>query len=136
MQVLVINQFFWPDTAATSQLLTDVTRGIDPSVHAVTVLCGTPDYGAVDMDLPPRVKIVRSSGLAFSRGKIGRLVSYASFFAGAAVRGILGPKPALVLTLTTPPLISLLGTLLKSMRGSRHFIWEMDLYYILTLRWI
>ena len=128
MQVLVINQFFWPDTAATSQFLTDVARGINPSIHAVTVLCGTPDYGAVDMDRPPRVKITRSGGFAFSRGKIGRLVSYASFFAGAAVRGILGPKPALVLTLTTPPLISLLGTLLKSLRGSRHFIWEMDLY--------
>jgi glycosyltransferase involved in cell wall biosynthesis len=128
MQVLVINQFFWPDTAATSQLLTDVARGINPSVHPVTVLCGTSDYGAVDMDHPPRVTIARSGGLPFSRGKIGRLVSYASFFAGAAVRGILGPKPALVLTLTTPPLISLLGTLLKSLRGSRHFIWEMDLY--------
>jgi len=128
MHILVINQFFWPDTAATGQLLTDVTRGIDLKVHSVTVLCGTPDYGAVDMDSPPRVKIMRSGGLPFSRGKIGRVVSYASFFAGAAVRGILGPKPALVLTLTTPPLISLLGTLLKSMRGSRHFIWEMDLY--------
>ena len=128
MQVLVINQFFWPDTAATSQLLTDVARGINPSIHPVTVLCGTSDYGVVDMDHPPRVTIARSGGLAFSRGKIGRLVSYASFFAGAAVRGVLGRKPALVLTLTTPPLISLLGTLLKSLRGSRHFIWEMDLY--------
>ena len=46
----------------------------------------------------------------------------------AAMRGVRGPKPALVLTLTTPPLISLLGTFLKSLRGSRHFIWEMDLY--------
>jgi colanic acid biosynthesis glycosyl transferase WcaI len=128
MQVLVINQFFWPDTAATGQLLTDVTRAMDPKVHAVTVLCGTSGYGAVDTASMPRVKIVRSGGLAFSRGKIGRVVSYASFFAGAAVRGFRGPTPALVLTLTTPPLISLLGTLLKSLRGSRHFIWEMDLY--------
>ena len=128
MQVLVINQFFWPDTAATGQLLTDVTRGMDPKVHAVTVLCGMSGYGAVDTSSMPRVKIVRSGGVVFSRGKIGRVVSYASFFAGAAVRGFRGPKPALVLTLTTPPLISLLGTLLKSMRGSRHFIWEMDLY--------
>jgi colanic acid biosynthesis glycosyl transferase WcaI len=128
MQVLVINQFFWPDTAATAQLLTDVVRGIDPTLHAVTVLCGTADYGAVNVDSPPPVKIMRSQGLAFSRGKIGRLISYASFFAGAAVRGVWGPKPALVLTLTTPPLISLVGTLLKRLRGSRHFIWEMDLY--------
>jgi glycosyltransferase involved in cell wall biosynthesis len=85
-------------------------------------------YGAVDTSSMPQVKIVRSGGVLFSRGKIGRVVSYASFFAGAAVRGFRGPKPALVLTLTTPPLISLLGTLLKSLRGSRHFIWEMDLY--------
>jgi glycosyltransferase involved in cell wall biosynthesis len=56
------------------------------------------------------------------------VVSYASFFAGAAAHAVRGPKPALVLTLTTPPLISLLGTLLKTLRGSRHFIWEMDLY--------
>src|SRR3984957_107340 len=124
MQVLVINQFFWPDTAATSQLLTDVARGINPSTHPVTVLCGTSDYGMADMDPPPRVTIARSGGLAFSRGKLGRLVSYASFFAGAAVRGILGRKPALVLTLTTPPPISLLWSLLNSLRGSRHFIWE------------
>lgn len=128
MHVVVINQFFWPDTAATGQLLTDVTRGMDSKIRSVTVLCGTSDYGAVDAVSPPRVKILRSGGVAFSRGKIGRIASYASFFAGAAIRGIRGPKPALVLTLTTPPLISLLGTVLKSLRGSRHFIWEMDLY--------
>jgi len=128
MQVLLINQFFWPDTAATGQLLTDVTRGIDPEVHAVTVLCGTSTYGVVDTVSPPQVKIVQCGGVAFSRGKIGRVVSYASFFVGAAIQGIRGRKPALVVTLTTPPLISLLGTFLKSLLGSRHFIWEMDVY--------
>ena len=128
MQVLLVNQFFWPDTAATGQLLTDVARGIDPALHAVTVLCGMSTYGVVDSASPPSVKIVQCGGVAFSRGKIGRVVSYGSYFVGAAVRGVLGPKPALVVTLTTPPLIALLGTLLKSFRGSRHFIWEMDLY--------
>jgi colanic acid biosynthesis glycosyl transferase WcaI len=128
MQVLFINQFFWPDTAATGQLLTDITRDIDPKVHAVTVSCGASLYGAKDTASPPPVKIVQSGRVAFSRGKIGRVISYASFFAGAAIRGVRGPKPALVVTLTTPPLISLLGMLLKSLRGSRHFIWEMDVY--------
>ena len=128
MHILAINQFFWPDTAATGQLLADVAQLLDPEVHVMTVLCGASDYGAVDTASPPRVKIVRLGGVAFSRGKIGRVTSYASFFAAAALRGILGPKPALVLTLTTPPLICLLGTLVKRMRGSRHYIWEMDLY--------
>jgi colanic acid biosynthesis glycosyl transferase WcaI len=112
MQVLLINQFFWPDTAATGQLLANVARGIDPEIHAVTVLCGTSTYGVVDTVSPPPVKIMQCGGVSFSRGKIGRVVSYASFFAGAAIRGVRGPKPALVVTLTTPPLISLLGTVL------------------------
>src|ERR1700687_1329513 len=100
MHILVINQFFWPDTAATGQLLTDVTRAIDPKIHAVTVLCGASDYGAVDTDSPPPVKIVRLGGMRFSRSKLGRVVSYASFFAGAVVRVVREPKPAVVLTLT------------------------------------
>jgi len=129
MHILVINQFFWPDAAPTGQLLTDVIRGVDPDIHFVTVLCGSSNYAAEDkIAPPPRVKIVRSGWIPFSRGRIGRILSYAAFFAGALVRGIAEPKPALVLTLTTPPLISLLGTLLKILRGSRHIIWEMDLY--------
>ena len=32
------------------------------------------------------------------------------------------------MTLTTPPLLSLIGTYLKKVRGSNHFIWEMDVY--------
>src|ERR1700722_595061 len=128
MQVLFINQFFWPDTAATGQLLTDVAREIDPDLHAVTVLCGRSVYGAVDSVFPPPVRIVKSGDVAFSRGRIGRVTSYAAFFVGAMIEGVRGPKPALVLTLTTPPLISLLGTLLKSLRGAQHFIWEMDVY--------
>lgn len=128
MRVLLINQFFWPDTAATGQLLTDVAREIDPQSHSVTVLCGKSVYGAVDAVSPPAVKIVQCSNRAFSRGKFGRVLSYASFLLGSMVQGIRSPRPELVLTLTTPPLISLVGTVLKRVRGARHFIWEMDVY--------
>jgi glycosyltransferase involved in cell wall biosynthesis len=128
MQILLINQFFWPDSAATGQLLTDVARGIDPDLHKVTVLCSHSSYGTIDNGSPPPVKVVHCGGSTFNRGKFGRVVSYASFLVSAAIRGMLASKPELVVTLTTPPLISLLGTLLKTARGSRHFIWEMDVY--------
>src|SRR5215469_10445605 len=127
MRILAINQFFWPDSAATGQLLTDLTELIDPKLHEVTVVCGVPDYGAIDAACPPRVQIVRLGNVGFSRGKIRRLVSYATLFWAAAIRA-LREKPDIVLTLTTPPLICLLGTVLKRLRGSRHFIWEMDVY--------
>jgi colanic acid biosynthesis glycosyl transferase WcaI len=128
VRVLLINQFFWPDTAATGQLLTDVARDINPDSHTVTVLCGNSPYGALDAGAQPPGKIVQCGGTTFSRGKIGRVMSYASFLTGAAMKSIRQPRPDLVVTLTTPPLISLVGTLLKTMRGSQHFIWEMDIY--------
>src|SRR5215471_5535379 len=128
MRVLLINQFFWPDTAATAQLLTDVSRAIDPNAHTVTVLCGNSAYGTTVVGTPPPTKIVHCGGMAFSRGKIGRVISYASFLVSAVMQGLREPRPDLVVTLTTPPLISLLGTALKTLRGSRHVIWEMDVY--------
>ena len=64
----------------------------------------------------------------FSRGKIRRVVSYASFMGGAAWNALRAPRADVVVTLTTPPLVSLLGTALKIMRGSRHYSWEMDVY--------
>ena len=38
------------------------------------------------------------------------------------------PRFDVVVTLTTPPLIGLMGTLLKRLRGSRHVYWSMDLH--------
>ena len=128
MRILIINQFFWPDTAATGQLLSDLTRVVDPENHVVTVFCGAAQYGSVNTGSPPPVEIVRFGRIDFSRVRLRRLFSYGSFFLGAAVRAVRTPKPDIVLTLTTPPLISLLGTLVKQLRGVRHFVWEMDLY--------
>jgi glycosyltransferase involved in cell wall biosynthesis len=57
-----------------------------------------------------------------------RIASYATFLASAALRTLRIPAPDIILTLTTPPLLGLVGMLAKRFRGSRHFIWEMDLY--------
>ncbi len=129
MRILLLNQFFWPDSAATSQLLTDLARGLAEAGHEVYAIAADGGYAPdADGEAPPPVRIVRVKALPFARGKLGRVLSYASFYVGAAVEGLRLPRPDLVLTLTTPPLLALLGTLLKRMRGSRHFIWEMDMY--------
>jgi glycosyltransferase involved in cell wall biosynthesis len=61
-------------------------------------------------------------------GFAARLASYATFYAGALWHALAGPRPDVVLTLTTPPLLSLAGALAKVVRGVGHFIWEMDVY--------
>lgn len=129
MRILLLNQFFWPDTAATSQLLTDLARGLAERGHEIFVIAGDSGYGETDgAEGAPSVTLCRVRSLPFLRGTLGRVLSYASFYLGAALRALTLPRPDLVVTLTTPPLLSLLGNGVKLLRGSRHVIWEMDVY--------
>lgn len=128
MNILLINQFFWPDSAATSQFLTDVARDLSAHGHEVTVFCGKSRYAPPTSSEAPGVKICRLGQFPFTHGIAARLLSYSSFLASACWHGLRIPKPDLVVTLTTPPLLSTVGTLLKQTRGSQHFIWEMDVY--------
>jgi glycosyltransferase involved in cell wall biosynthesis len=129
MRILFINQFFWPDSSATSQQLTDLATGLAELGNQVTVLCGEGGYANVSAgEVPPPVKIIRVKALPFAKTKLVRLLSYLSFYASAFLRGLTAPKADVVVSLTTPPLISLLGSAIKMLRGSRHFIWEQDIY--------
>ena len=133
MHTLVINQFFWPDTAPTGALLTDVARSLQANV---TAICGPPDYADIDSPTPPPpARIVQTRSTQFARSRFGRVMSYATFFTGALWKAARIEAPELVLTLSTPPLASLIGTAIKSLRVTRpatvhirHIIWEMDLY--------
>jgi glycosyltransferase involved in cell wall biosynthesis len=130
MHIAFLNQFFWPDTAATGQLLADLSRAIGAEESGVktTVICGKSDYGIQDTTSPPPSRILRAGCLRFSRGVLGRLLSYGSFIAGAVWNSYRIERPDIIITLTTPPLISVLGRMIKLMRDCEHYIWEMDVY--------
>jgi glycosyltransferase involved in cell wall biosynthesis len=128
MRILLLNQFFHPDTAPTSQLLTDLARELAFLGHEITVICGSSDYAQQNAGAPPPVTILRSKPLPFSHSLLGRIASYATFLAASTALSLRGPAPDVIVTLTTPPLLSLIGRLVNRVRGSQHFIWEMDLY--------
>ena len=130
MRILTINQFFWPDVAATGQLLSDVARHLSAEGHDVTVICSGGSYTQAGRDTgdPPPVRILRVPGPPFQRGAKGRLVSYLMFFGGVVLYSFRVPRPEVVVTMTTPPLLAIAGTILKMIRGSRHYIWEMDVF--------
>jgi colanic acid biosynthesis glycosyl transferase WcaI len=130
MKITFLNQFFWPDTAATGQLLADLCRfiGADDTLIKTTVICGNSDYGTKDTTSPPPSRILRIGSLRFSRGLVSRLFSYGSFLAGAVWDSYRIERPDIIVTMTTPPLLSVLGRMIKLMRGCEHYIWEMDVY--------
>jgi glycosyltransferase involved in cell wall biosynthesis len=126
--VLVFNQFFFPDAVATSQLLTDVARALVEEGHSVRAICGRGGYAGENGGELPGVSIVRTWALPFGHGAAARVLSYLSYLCGAIWHGLRGPRPDVVVTLTTPPVLSLVGWLVRAARGGRHYIWEMDVY--------
>lgn len=129
MRILLLNQFFWPDSAPTGALAADVVRELAARGHQVTVLCSAESYSDASADRPaPPAEIVRAGSARYSRRTAGRLLSWTSFLLAAAWRSLRLAPPDLVLAMTTPPGLALIGLLLKRRFGSRLWIWEMDLY--------
>lgn len=131
MHFLLLNQFFAPDQAPTGQLLADVARALVAEGHSVRVVCSRVTYEPVDpvgQHCLEQADIRRVGGLSFGRNRASRVASYAAFFLGALRYSVFGRRPDVILTLTTPPLLSLTGTLATLLRGARHVIWEMDVY--------
>ncbi len=134
MRVLFINQFFYPDVAATAQLLTDVAEDLAAAGVEVTVVTGRRSYSDGRSLGPAKeiyrgVRIRRVQGVALRRNAVWcRYVSYAAFWIAAAARCAMLPRHDVVVPLTTPPLLSFLGAVLKRVRGSRLICWSMDVY--------
>ena len=133
-RVLFVNQYYWPDHASTAQHLTDLAESMAASGFECHVLCarGTYEPGTPP---PPRreerngVVIHRVRATSLGRGSIlKRMTDYLSFYVGAILNALALPRYDAVVTLTTPPIIGLIGTLLRKLRGSCHVFWSMDLH--------
>ena len=65
----------------------------------------------------------------FKKGRIlTRLIDFGLFHFLALYRALTLPRQDVVVCLTTPPFIGLVGMLTKTIRGSRYIQYEMDLY--------
>ena len=124
MRILIINQYYHPDIAATAQLCADLGEDLARRGHRVTALAGTAAYRAPhdgERALPPArlglrgehrgVRIVRvpvpdSSTLAALAGPAalaGRAPGYLSFLGGAPRRVLSPGGPRVGLAPSTPP---------------------------------
>ena len=134
MRILLLNQFYPPDVAATGQLLDDLARGLAQRGHEVNVICSRGSYdGGSRKYLRYRqtngVGVHRVNALSFGRAnKMGRLADYLSFYVLALLKAIRFPRADICISLTTPPFIGLIAVLLKRLRGTRFVLWVMDVY--------
>lgn len=134
MRFLFINQYYSPDYAATAQQMADLCERLAELGHDVHVLASRSLYDGRQMELAEYevIKGVHVHRVGLSTGKRDRirerLEGYLSFYLKAFAKAHTLPTPDIVVTLTTPPLISLLGTWLRFLRRARFVYWVMDVY--------
>jgi len=134
MRVLLINQTFYPDVAATAQHGHDLARYLVAQGHEVSVIASRSIYGKAGKALPAYEKV---DGIEIHRvgrsiygkaGLLARSTDFALFYALTALKALEIGRHDVSICFTTPPFISLLGLLLRAMRGTRLVYWVMDLY--------
>lgn len=132
--ILFVNQHYWPDVAATGQHLTDLAEYLQSQGYDVEVITSTSRYEGGGLEVPLEevhegVTISRFRSPGFGRdGTLGRLTDYAVFFLRAFLRILRAPHKDLLVLLTTPPLLPVLGLMTSVLKGQPYAIWSMDLH--------
>src|SRR5438067_11610301 len=133
MKILLLNQAFWPDVVASAQQLTMLARRSSERGHQVTVIASARGYDNAAASFPRRerwhsIDIVRiSSFRAAKKHRWQRALNFASFLFACAARLIVTPRQDVVIALTSPPLISWLGSLFVRLKGGELIFWLLDL---------
>jgi glycosyltransferase involved in cell wall biosynthesis len=133
MKILLLNQCFYPDVVSTAQHASDLVAALAERGHDVTVVAGTRAYDNPSVKFSKEehwrgARILRVPCLALGKtAKWRRAANFASFIFSCIVRILFLPRFDVVMALTSPPLISLLGALYVKLKGGRFIFWVMDL---------
>ncbi len=124
-RVLLISELFDPSTAATAQLMSDLAHGLSQRGWAVTVLTATAGKA-----LPfPVKRLAGPMGPAAGVSVVGKALRGLRFLAGTSLWCLRhGQRGDVVLIVSNPPFIGLLGPLLLRIRGMPYVFLFQDLF--------
>jgi glycosyltransferase involved in cell wall biosynthesis len=134
LRILMLNQVFWPDVAATAQHAFDLASFLVRNGDDVTAIASRSIYGQTggalaEYESRDGIEIHRVGSSVFGKGGIlSRAFDFVSFNVACLAKALALPRHDVVVCLTTPPFIALIGVLLRWMKGSRFVFWTMDLY--------
>ncbi|HMF94150.1 MAG TPA: glycosyltransferase family 4 protein [Vicinamibacterales bacterium] len=133
MRICFFNRSYWPDQAATGQLLTELAEDLVAQYDdQVTVVAGRALHGASGHGAPRRaispvtreerrgVVIRRANGTRMRpRRFAARAANYVSYFAAATVASVGIGRPDVVVSLTDPPIVGMAALWAARRAGSR-----------------
>jgi glycosyltransferase involved in cell wall biosynthesis len=135
MHILLLNEYYPPDTSATARMAAQVAERLAQR-HDVTVLAGRPSYDPDEFyPFAPLHRTIRNhvavecvGSTIYPRHQMRRRVSnYLSYLALATPRA-LALRPDLILAMTDPPVAGIAGAFIARLAG-RPFVYNIrDLY--------
>lgn len=133
MRILLLNQCFHPDHVSTAMHLTDLAVALADAGHQVTAVSASRGYDNPEVRYAVRetwrgidIRRIWTPGLG-KKAKWRRFVDFAIFWANATRILLFLPRQDVTVCLTSPPLISTLGTVMARLKGGAVIPWVMDL---------
>ncbi len=129
MKILFINRVYPPASGVTGQLLADLAPALVEQGFEVTVLTTLPDTAIPVSESIRGVQVERVRGLPFTHDVIWRrMLAYLSLYLALLWRALRLPGSDVVVTMTDPPLLLLLGPIIALCKRSRLVHWAQDIY--------
>ena len=137
MRILILNQYFRPDQAASAHRLTDLAEDLAHD-HEVIALVGRPSYShaaaesataATVASVAPqpdiRIRYVPSTSFARYRSW-QRALNHLTYLGGALAMGLVAPRPDVIVAATDPPLVGVVAALISRVRRVPfvHLLWD------------
>ncbi|MCF8495312.1 MAG: glycosyltransferase family 4 protein [Alphaproteobacteria bacterium] len=119
--VLFINRVYPPVRGASGRVLRDLTQAFVQDGWDVRVLT---TGSRLEKTMDGAVRVTRLKG----RAKPSGLFSYLFIWLRLFVAVLFQPRADLVITLTDPPFLVVVGNLFKMLKGGRHIHWCQDVY--------
>jgi len=135
VHILLLNEYFPPDTSATAKCAALVTDALTQK-HRVTVVAGRPSYDPTEHHPPYLLRrevrgnlvVERVGSTAYPRFEMRRRVSNYLTYLSLAVPRALSIRSDIVLAMTDPPIEGIAGALVARL-SSRPFVYNIrDMY--------
>lgn len=135
VHILLLNQYFPPDTSATAKMAASVASAISQR-HEVTVLAGRPSYDPDEhypfsflrRDQHERIAVERVGSTTYPRHQMRRRVANYLSYISLAMPRALAMKTDVVLAMTDPPFAGIVGATIARMKGVPFIYNIRDLY--------
>jgi glycosyltransferase involved in cell wall biosynthesis len=135
MHILLLNEYYPPDTSATAKMAAQVAETLAQR-HKVTVVAGRPSYDPDEFypfaflrrDTRNGVIVERVGSTAYPRHRMRRRVSNYLTYLALAIPRALVIRPDVILAMTDPPIAGIAGAFVARFTG-RPFVYNIqDLY--------